>query len=236
MNRAMKPAKSNRLLAVHCVFTCMMAGCAVPYAYPKIDKTQRIDLGESAKGVTALRVDFTAAGSARWERRASHYEIALLPIDPEHSEIPEQSRVGLERGLYHYMFDLTHNNNVGEGMEVRLYRRGSRALRLNNSYQGGSLPWTAATTPLEREQAIDTMFGPDVAGIASTQPSDDPPVAMSAEELFQFTASGSTAFKQACDFGAAEYAAMKVDPALSAADRERIAAKEAYLRNLFDGK
>jgi hypothetical protein len=209
------------------------SGCAVPYAYPRVDKTEAIPVSE--RDVTAIRVDYTAAGDERWEREASEYRIALVPIDPKQSQIPEQSRVGLERGLYLYMFHLAHNNKVSEYVEVRLYRRGSRTVRLNNSYQGGPLLWVPTKTLLDREDAIDTMFSPDVAGTATTGPADAPPLELTAEEVFRFTLFtplGTEPFRQACAFGAREYAVLKVDPALPAADRERIEIKESYLRKL----
>jgi hypothetical protein len=215
------------------ILASLISGCVVPYAYPRVDKTEAIPVNE--RDVTAFRVDYTAAGDERWERESSEYHLALLPIDPKHSEIPEQSRVGLERGLFLYMFHLAHNDKVGEYVEVRLYRRGSHTLRLNNSYQGGPLPWVPTNTWLEREDALDTLFSPDVAG-TTTSTADDPPLKRVVEDVCRFTPIGTEAFGKACAFGVAEYSVLKADTAISEPDRQRIEAKEAFLRKLATTK
>lgn len=210
------------------------AGCAVPYAYPRVDKTQSIRLDEGTAGVTAFRVEYTAAGNPRWDRRASVYRIALLNIDAERGEIPEQARVGIERGLYLYMFHLTHDLKVDEGVEVRLYKHGYRSVRVSRTYQGGPIRLQPALTAPEREDAIDTMFGPDVAGSATTQPADDPPVVFPAEELFLFWRARTSELSAACRFGADEYAALAVDATGPA--RDRLLAKEVALRRFVRDK
>lgn len=221
-------------LVVQLLVLLGFTGCAVPYAYPRVDKTEPIPV--NGRDVTAFRVDYTAAGDEKWEREASEYRIALLPIDPQHSEIPEQSRVGLERGLYLYMFQLDRNNKVSEYVEVRLYRRGWRTLRLNNAYQGGPLKWEPAKTLLEREQAVDTLFSPHVAGTANIELEDNPAIHFDSNEIFRFKMTTTDAFRQACAFGAGEYAALGTDGVLSAPDRQRLEVKEAYLRKLTVAK
>lgn len=225
-----------RAFALIAAAVASSAGCAVPYAYPKLEKTQTVRLAESLEGVTAFRVEYTAAGNPKWDRRANAYQIGLLRLDPQRTDIPEQARVGVERGLYLYMFHLTHDLKVDEGVEVRLYKRGYRCFQINRNYQGGEIRMLAATTEAEREDAIDTMFGPDVAGFAMTQPADDtPPVMFAAEEIFHFAPTRTPEYLSACAFGAQEYAALAGTMA-APADRERIQFKQHVLQWLSKGR
>ncbi len=211
-----------------CVFPAL-AGCALPYAYPRLDATKPVRLANSMDGVTAFRVEYTAVGNPKWDRQASEYDIRTLSVDPGTSEIPQQARIGIERGLFLYMVHLAHDLKLDQGVEVRLYKRGYRSAQIARGYQGGALELLAAKNVTERENAIDMMFGPDVAGSSSMLTPDDVPIIQEADDLFAFEQTGSASYKSACQFGIDEYAWMEKDAQLGDLPKARIEKKRQAL-------
>ncbi|MBN9120151.1 MAG: hypothetical protein J0I06_13465 [Planctomycetes bacterium] len=132
-----------------------MAGCLLPYAYPKLEYVPGADFTPAEPDVRAFRVDVEADQIDLGEN--SSFELTPIALRPD-GRLPGQLGVSLERGVY--IAGVAVNYNVGRvhTTRVRLYRPGYQLVEIAPWGSSGPIVWAPAADWAAQEKAIDDLL------------------------------------------------------------------------------
>ncbi len=221
---------ASKAFAAAMLLVTICSGCVIPYAYPHVDRTLPVPLGQMDKGVFAFRVDYTAdSAHGRWDRLTTGYEISSIVLSGKQA-IPRQTRLALARGVFLFAVALNHDLRTDDYVEVRLYRRGYRVIVLDNIGKT-SLDWVPVKSTLEQELCIGTMFSHHQSPLDLHHEHTSPPQPRSAEQVFEFTTTKKSGFREACGFGDREYEDLAQSTGICADAATRCMSKACFLKN-----
>lgn len=190
------PFKSVRLIVLGCLLG--LAGCLLPYCARSVNHLPPVDLNCDPHEVHAFCVSITRQ-NVRDEGIKEIWELRQVEAGP--GKTPSQSKTSYDFGLYAispgtapgFLIDTTHS------LCLRLYRPGFKTVELDTVEPQGKVTWEPAKDVLERETALDELFGLTPVIV----PKGDPEVTRTLEP-----GATSKEHKAALQFGIAEYAAL----------------------------
>jgi hypothetical protein len=212
-----------------------MAGCApIGYAYPTVSYVPPVTLGAERDEVTAFRVDVADDDNCFNIREKDEYVLHPLPLHRD-GHIDPQMKLAVDYGWIWNWVSGIYDGATRHTVMVRLYRPGYRTIEIHSWQKKGRVNWVPASSPEEREIAIDELISTwnttperlqnQIARTGFVPPRDP--------FVFHYLAPGATLdeHQQALQFAAREYERL-LRQAASPDMHERLEAKARKLREL----
>ena len=177
------------LLVVCVVCLPCVGGCVIPYAYPKLDYTQALQLDAPVGEVRVFRVD--SVQSKLDFSRSERETLAEIPVS-ETGQVATQIKPSLPVGVYLFMGALNYDYRSSASLALRAYRPGFELVEIDSLEQVDHIAWTPAYDLAAQERALDSLLPLAMHGGA------EPQVKLE-------VGSSSPAHRAAILFGAAEY-------------------------------
>ncbi|HTU22338.1 MAG TPA: hypothetical protein VMG10_30140 [Gemmataceae bacterium] len=135
----------------------LLAGCMpLGYAFPTISYVRPASVGAARDEVRAFRVDVADDDNYFEIPEKDRYRLTPLPLHRDGSFDP-QMKVAVDYGWICNCVAFINGSSTHHTVLVRMYRPGYQTLELESWRKQGRLQWTPASTPEEREQAIDDL-------------------------------------------------------------------------------
>ncbi len=137
----------------------LTSGCILPFAYPTLSSTPRVELGTASSNVHAFRVDFTnhtadliVGDRGRGTERLSKVSIAST------GAVPAQFVPSASYGLLILGVALNYPTLTSHTVALRVYRPGFELVEIESWTRGQKITWTAAPDLASQERALDSLF------------------------------------------------------------------------------
>jgi hypothetical protein len=142
-------------------FAVFLAGCFVPFAYPRFSHIPAVPVDNDHGNVHAFRV------SADVQRidfgNQTKYEIDEIPITPA-GHIPAQNNLSLDRGCYVIGVALNYPVHRAHLIKLRLYRPGYQLVEFSSWQNSEKVTWFPASDLDSQEEAVDELLAAPVFG------------------------------------------------------------------------
>ncbi|WP_254506560.1 hypothetical protein [Anatilimnocola floriformis] len=168
----------------------IISGCALPYAYPKVDFTRALQIAASPDEVHVFRVDIGQVTENSHINYYSSERLTELTVGGD-GQVATQIKPSLPVGVYLLMGALNHDFRVNRTLELRAYRPGFWLVKVESMEKVKEVVWTPALNVEAQERALDGLF---------SMPYD-------AEQRCSRPSAGSTSadHRRALLYGASEY-------------------------------
>jgi len=181
------------LLFTACV-VCLpcVSGCVIPYAYPKLDFTQALQLDVPLEEVRVFRVDVAQSKGPAPAAIYARERLAEVPV-AETGKVATQIKPSLPVGVYLLMGALNYDYRSSASLALRAYRPGFELVEIDSMEQVEQIVWIPAYDLAAQEWALDSLLPLEMDQDAGSH-------------VTQEVGTCSTAHREALLFGAAEYA------------------------------